>query len=135
MGDNSGDTIVDEDEKRRRQLIDLLRRLRDTPGNRGDAIPENKQLKTMTRVELEALWAQPTLLSIAPGHIDRDGPEAAPTCPRCGSTWINPPASFGDSVKRGAMAGLVSEVFHVGVIVSPGRTSWTCDKCGYRWMP
>jgi hypothetical protein len=56
-------------------------------------------------------------------------------CPRCRSTWINAPASFGQSFKQGLLIGAIAELTGTGVIVDNRDAGvWTCDNCRYRWV-
>jgi DNA-directed RNA polymerase subunit M/transcription elongation factor TFIIS len=56
-------------------------------------------------------------------------------CPRCDSTWIKAPASFGQNFVQGLILGTIAELTHTGVIVDNRDTGlWRCDKCGYRWV-
>jgi hypothetical protein len=56
-------------------------------------------------------------------------------CPRCDSTWINAPASFGQNFATGLVLGVIAEITRTGVIVDNRDAGlWTCDYCHFRWV-
>jgi predicted RNA-binding Zn-ribbon protein involved in translation (DUF1610 family) len=86
-------------------------------------IPRNVDLQALNLADLESwvAWvrAQTQTTTLA--------------CPRCGSTWVNVPESFGQAFKRGAVIGFIAGLFNMGVLAEVDDGAYSCSNCAYRW--